>query len=144
MPKRLMLVGLLFLLIGAVAAWEMIADVMNSRLTFVPWIVLLPVGMGVFGGSRNAVGWAKLFVVLGYAVCGVIVYCVVKFPELAHAGWGSERLEGSEAVPYVIVGVVVLAVVLYLLQRALWSREVSEYVRGNVADMGGVGERREG
>lgn len=113
LPKRVLLVGLLFCLGGAFAIWDIVEDLTRSTINFNLSVLLLPVGIGLLRGKTSSLGWAKFWIVLGWLVCGLGIVLVFIFPQKAYVTWFDNKIQGPEAVP-LVVGVA-LAVILALL-----------------------------
>ena len=99
MPKRILIIGLLFVLTGGFAAWEIIHAAMHSRVSINFGVLLLPVGLGLLMGKRGAQWWARFFIIVGYILLGAIAVLSVTMPKLLTVDWFESSLRGSRAIP---------------------------------------------
>ncbi len=129
MPKRILIIGLLFCLGGICAIWDVLSDLFQSRLNLNFGVLLLPVGIGLLSGKQSSQWWARFWIILGYIGCGLLVILVILSPESAHATRFDTKLQGSQAVPYVIGGALFFAVLLFILHRLLYSEKANRFFR---------------
>ena len=127
MPKRVLVIGLLFCLGGISSIWDMLSDLFQSRLSFDFGVLLLPVGIGLLRGKQSSQWWARFWIILGYILCGLLVILVPLWPGSASAMWFNTKLQGPEAVPYVIGMALFLAVLLFVLHRLLYSEKANRF-----------------
>ncbi len=129
MPKRVLVIGLLFCLGGILAIWDVLSGLFDSRLSINFAVLLLPVGIGLLRGKPSSQWWARFWIILGYILCGSLIIFVMLSPESAHAtGFGTD-LHGPEAAPYVIGMALFFAVLLFVLHKLLYSEKANRFFR---------------
>ncbi len=127
MPKRILIIGLIFCFGGASAIWDVISDLSRSHINLNFAVLLLPVGVGLLRGRSRSQWWARFWIILGYIVCAVLIGAAVISPQNVSASWYDRDLRGPEAVPYVIAGSICLALLLYFVHRLLYSPRADAY-----------------
>lgn len=126
-PKRILILGILFILAGILAVWEVVSDLMNSHLNLNFAVFLLPVGIGLLKGKRSSRSWAKFWIILGYLLCGLLSVLAMVAPGNAHAYWPGHEVRGPAAVPYVLLFAALLALFLMVMQMLLRSDKANAY-----------------
>jgi uncharacterized membrane protein (DUF485 family) len=129
MPKRVLVIGLLFCLGGVCAIWDVLSALFRSCLNLNFAVLLLPVGIGLLRGKPSSQWWARFWIILGYVLCGLLVVFVPLLPGSAHATWFGTDLHGPEAVPYVIGMALFFAVLLFVLHKLLYSEKANRFFR---------------
>lgn len=129
MPKRVLIIGLLFCLGGVVAIWDVLQGLFASRISLNFAVLLLPVGIGLLRGKPSSRWWAKFWIVLGYILCAVLLVIAVLSPDSAYATWFERELRGREAVPFVIGISILFLLLLVALQRLLDSEKALSYFK---------------
>lgn len=127
MPKRILLIGLLFCLGGIGAIWDVFADLFVSRINVNFAVLLLPVGVGLLRGNRSSQWWARFWIILGYFLCGLLLVLALVSPGAAYATWFQREIRGPEAVPYVIMLGILFLVLLAAMHALLYSEKASSY-----------------
>ena len=129
MPKRVLVIGLLFCLGGILATWDVLSGLFHSCLSINFAVLLLPVGIGLLRGKPSSQWWARFWIILGYILCGALVIFVTFSPGSASATWFNTKLQGPEAVPYVIGMALFFAVILFVLHQLLYSEKANRFFR---------------
>jgi hypothetical protein len=129
MPKRVLIIGLLFCLGGILAIWTVVSDLARSHINLNFAVLLLPVGIGLLRGRASSQWWARFWIILGYIFSGLLVTLAIAFPESIHTTWFKEEIRGSAAVPYVIGLSVLACVPLVILHRLLYSEKAIAFFR---------------
>ena len=127
MPKRIITIGVLFCLGGALAIWEVLSDLVQSHINLNFAVLLLPVGIGLLRGKLSSQWWARFWIILGYILCALLVVLVIMSPDNANASWFGREITGSSAVPYVLVISALLAVFLVVIHKLLYSEKAIAY-----------------
>ncbi|HWB02507.1 MAG TPA: hypothetical protein VG796_05735 [Verrucomicrobiales bacterium] len=129
MPKRILVIGLLFVLCGLSAIWSIVEAAMHNRLYLNFAVFCLPVGIGLLRGKARSQWWARFWIILSYIAVTALICLSLISPENVHAGWFEKTIRGRRAVPWVIGGSLVFGLLLILLHRLLYSRRASSYLR---------------
>jgi hypothetical protein len=125
LPRRLIVVGVLSCVFGVLAIWDSVHAYTQGwiSLGFIYWLCL-PVGIGLLLGRASARTWALGLIYVGYVLCALgAAFAVFRSTDLDIG-----RVHGASARPQFLVGAAVVALLLYLTQRALTSGCVTEWV----------------
>lgn len=63
MPKRVLIIGLLFCLSGILAIWDVLSGICQNRLSLNFAVLLLPVGIGLLRGRQRSQWWARFCII---------------------------------------------------------------------------------
>ena len=137
MPKRIIIIGILFCLAGFSAIWEVLSDLMRSHINLNLAVFLVPVGIGLLRGKPRSQWWARLWIILGYTLCALLVVVVIMSPENAHASWFGSEIRGSRAIPFVLLLATLLAVALIAMHKLLYSEKSKIYFNKTSEQDGG-------
>jgi serine/threonine protein kinase len=129
MPKRIIIIGILFCLGGFSAIWDVLSDIFRSHINLNFAVFLLPVGIGLLRGKPRSQWWARFWIILGYILCALSVVVVIVSPENAHASWFDSEIRGSAAIPYVLLMLALLAVALIAVHKLLYSEKAQIYFK---------------
>lgn len=143
MPKRVLLIGILFCLGGVLAIWDVVSDLSRGHIDINLAVFLLPVGIGLLKGKRTSQWWARLWVILGYVACFLLA---TASPENVTASWFGREMKGDAAVPYVVSVAVAFALALLVIHRLLYSEKAMAFFsrgseQGDAPDALGAGNR---
>lgn len=127
MPKRILILGLLFLLGGLSALWSIIEAGMEGRIYLNFAVLTLPVGIGLLCGSPAAQWWARFCIVLGYLLVAALACLSLAYPQNARAVWFGTEMVGKSAVPYCLLVSALGAVGLGICHRLLYSAKACAY-----------------
>jgi len=127
MPKRIIIIGILFCLGGFLAIWEVLSDLFRSHINLNFAVFMLPVGIGLLRGKPRSQWWARFWIILGYILCALLVMIVILSPGNAHASWLGREIRGSGAIPYVLLVSALLAVALIAMHKLLYSEKAKVY-----------------
>ena len=127
MPKRIIAIGLLFLVFGLLAIWGVIVGMAHNKISLNFAVLTLPVGIGLLRGKRSSQWWARFWIILGYCMMGLMVVLAFSMPQSVHATWFGNRIRGASAVPYVVFVAIVFTLVLIVLHRLLYSEKSNAY-----------------
>jgi len=136
MPKRIFIIGILFCLGGVLAIWEVVSDLFRSHINLNFAVLLLPVGIGILKGKKSSQWWGRFWIILGYIGCGLLVGSSLVWPENVTANGFGREIKGSEAVPYVLAGTVIIAATFIVLHKLLYSETAINYFTVRHKDMG--------
>ena len=136
MPKRILLIGLLFCVGGILAIWDVVTSLCRSCLDLNFGVLLLPVGIGLLRGKPSSQWWARFWIILGYIGCGLLVSAAIVWPDAAYATWFDSQLRGPAAVPYVVGMATLSAVLLVVTHKLFYSDKANEFFRSG-GDQGG-------
>ncbi len=129
MPKRILIIGLLYCLAGVAATWGVVSNLMKSRIDLNLAILMLPVGIGLLRGNASSQWWARFWLILGYCFCALMIILAIATPQSASVSWFELGIHGPEAVPYVIAAAVLLSVLFYVVHKLLYSQRANTFFR---------------
>lgn len=127
MPKRILLIGLLFCLGGVGAIWVILADLFASRINVNFAVLLFPVGGGLLRGKRSSQWWAGFWIILGYIICALLLVIALVSPDAAYVTWFQREIRGPEAVPSVVAIGILFLLLFAALHMLLYSEKASSY-----------------
>lgn len=127
MPKRILIIGILYCLFGALAIWDVISKLFDSHINLNFAVFLLPVGIGLLKGKPSSRKWAIFWIVLGYLFCLLMIVLALISPQNLTATWFDRVIKGHEAVPYVLASVAALGTILVIIHKLLYSERASAY-----------------
>lgn len=127
MPKRILIIGILFCLAGVSAIWDIIFNLSQSHLNLNLAVFTLPVGIGLLRGRANSRWWARFWIVLGYIACGLFILLCAFDSGNARATFLDKTLSGPPALLVIYPVVVALAGILYAINLLLFSARSNEY-----------------
>lgn len=127
MPKRIIVIGILFCLAGVLAIWEVLSDLFRSHINLNLAVFLLPVGIELLRGKPRSQWWARFWIVLGYLFCVLLMVMAIVSPQNAHASWFGKEIQGSRAVPYVLLMAVLSAGAFMVVHKLLYSEKAKLY-----------------
>lgn len=121
MPRRILIIGLLFCFGGLHAIWQMVSALMEVRLFLNFSVLMLPVGIGLLRGRASSRRWARVWIILGYAICALGAVVAVASPQAVTLSWPGLDTRGIPALPYAYVCLFLASFSLYIMQRLLDS-----------------------
>lgn len=127
MPKRVLIIGLLFAIVGANSIWNTIETGLHDGLHISFSIFMLPVGIGLLRGKRSSQWWASAWIILGYGSAIVIALFAVCAPN-EKISWFGFSNPGSGATPHVLAFSIIYAVCLRICRRYLYSIRANAYL----------------
>jgi hypothetical protein len=127
MPKRIITIGVLFVVCGLFAIWSVLSGLANNRINLNFAVLMLPVGVGLLRGKRSSQWWARFWIILGYCMMGLLVMLAFAMPHNVNATWFGNRIRGPSAIPYVIFVAIVFTAVLNVVHRLLYSEKSNAY-----------------
>ncbi|RYD29912.1 MAG: hypothetical protein EOP87_17500 [Verrucomicrobiaceae bacterium] len=127
MPRRILIIGLLYCLCGVLAIWSSIEGLSNATIHLNLSVFMLPVGIGLLRGLRSSLKWARVWVGLGYLFAALGFVLLFVYPDRASAHFFDSPVTGDQAVPYVIVMLVFFVLVLATVDTLLRSSESRAY-----------------
>jgi len=127
MPKRILIIGILFCLAGVFAAWDIISGLTRSHLNLNFAVFSLPVGIGLLRGREKSRRWARFWIILGYIACGLLIVLSALNPGNAQATFFDKSLSGPPALLVIYPMAVAAAGILYIINRLLFSVRSNEH-----------------
>ena len=127
MPKRILIIGILFCLFGTFAIWDVLSDLPKSHINLNFGVFSLPVGIGLLRGKASSQWWARFWIILGYIACGLAIVVATLNPDSAKATFFGESLRGAAALPLCFAMVIVAAAIFYAIHRLLYSEPANAY-----------------
>lgn len=127
MPKRILIIGILFILCGLSAGWEIIRGLMNDKINLNFGVLTLFTGIGLLRGVPRSRISAKVWIGIGYTICAVFV-CIAFFSidSLTFTS-GSTIVRGPDALlPFSIV-LVTFFTLLLIMHTALNTPKAIAY-----------------
>lgn len=127
MPRRILIIGILFCLCGILAIWDIIDGFLHSHIRLNLAIFMLPVGIGLLRGKKSSQNWARVWIVLGYAICGIITIVGICFPKFVNFKFFDITINGNAAVPYLLLCMLLFLTLLITLHKLLYSMKACDY-----------------
>lgn len=127
MPKRILIIGLLFCLSGILAIWEILSGLMESHVNLNFSVLMLPVGIGLLRGRETSRKWAIAWIYLGYAFCALLVLLSLSGSGVAKFSLFGMDLTGASAVPYIVIASIVMAIGFRIIHKLLNSPKAREW-----------------
>jgi len=128
MPKRVLIIGLLFVLGGLFSIWSIVEAGMHNRLNLNFGVLLLPVGLGLLRGRASSQWWARFWIILGYVSLIAMVCLVLAYPQGAKASWFGTQIKGGKAIPYVLGIAALCGTGLRILHRLIYSPKACAFL----------------
>ena len=129
MPKRILVIGLLFVLLGVLAIWDIVEAAMHRRIDINFAAFCLPVGVGLLRGKASSQWWARFWFFVGYVAVVALICLALASPQNVHASWFEHELDGRRAVPWAIGIGLALGLLLVFLHCLLYSARATSYFR---------------
>jgi hypothetical protein len=129
MPKRVIIIGLLFCLAGGSAIWNVISGFFHSELRWNFGVLMLPVGIGLLRGRQQSQWWARFWIVLGYAGCAFLGLSVFMSHQASRVTLFGNEIRGSNAVICTVLVSLGVAGILIVIHRLLYSPIACEYFK---------------
>lgn len=128
MPKRVLIIGLLFMLFGVLSILSIIESAVKGGINLNFAVLLLPVGIGLLRGKSSSRFWAKFWIILGYIGLALMIGLVLVQPGNAKASWFGSEIHGGRAVPYVVLIGGLFGIGLVVCHRLISSPKASAYL----------------
>ena len=93
-PTRITVIGILFLLGGGLAAWEIVYDLFHDHVNLNFAVLMIPVGIGLLKGRASSRGWAKFWIGLFSLVIGGLLIFYPFFGDSYSVTWFNRELAG--------------------------------------------------
>ena len=93
-PTRITFIGILFIVGGGLAAWEILADLFRNRVNLNFGVLMLPVGIGLLNGKASSRKWAKFWIGLFSVVIGGFLIFYPFFGNSYSVSWFDNELTG--------------------------------------------------
>lgn len=90
-PLLSTVVGWIYILLGCMAVWSVIAKLMSHSVSINFGVLLVPVGIGILGGRSSSVFWGRFWA--GF-FCALMVAMAFAYPVIGHIY--KVRLSGEE------------------------------------------------
>ena len=126
-PRRILLIGIVYCLAGLLAAWDIITGAFESRLSLNFMVLLLPVGYGLLRGKSRSRWWARFWLILGYGFCLLFAAVALIEPQKMSAYWIEHRVRGDDAVPWVLLSATALLFAFVFCHRMLYSDKANRF-----------------
>ena len=135
MPKRIVIIGILFCLNGLLALWGIVSNFIQSGSvmgelvidTSTVQVLSLPIGIGLLLGRQWSQWWARILIVVGYVFCIASIIVAVISPEKVYMSWFGQSFTGNGKVPLFLTLIVVLIIILVCMHRLLYSQKAKDY-----------------
>ncbi len=130
MPKRVLIIGLLFVLGGVLAIWSIIEAAMHNRISLNFGVFLLPVGIGLLRGRASSQWWARFWIILGYITLVALGCLVFAYPQYAEVKvtWFDTQIQGNRAIPYAFGLLALFVIFLGICHRLLYSPKACQFL----------------
>ena len=135
MPKRILIIGILFLLNGLFALWGIISEFIQSGsvlgelviTTNTVQVLSLPIGIGLLMAKQWSRWWARILIVVGYIFCITSIIVAIVSPEKVYMSWFGQSFTGNWKVPIFLTLTVLLTIILVCMHRLLYSQKADSY-----------------
>ena len=135
MPKRILIIGILFCLNGLSAGWGIISDFIQSGSvlgelvidTTTVQVFSLPIGIGLVMGRQWAQWWARILIVVGYIFSVASIIVAIVSPDKVYLSWFGQSYTGNWKVPLFAALMVILIIILICMHRLLYSAKATDY-----------------
>jgi uncharacterized integral membrane protein len=131
MPKRILIIGILYCLFGISAIWDVISSLLDSRINLNFGVLLLLVGIGLFKGKPSSRSWAIFWIFLGYLACLIITVLALIYPQRATVNWFGDVIKGHEAFPYALAITAAMVAGLIVIHKLLNTEKALAYFDRN-------------
>ena len=130
MPKRILVLGILFCISGAVNIYDIISAAIAGKVYLAFGALMLPVGIGLLRGKASSQWWARLWMILlGYCLSAVLVALCIFSPANAQVHFFKASLTGKEAILYTLAFAAAISGLAYGGIRLLYSEKASAFFR---------------
>ena len=137
MPKRILIIGILFCINGLFALWGIVSDFMQSGSVFGELVIdtttvqvfSLVIGIGLLMGRQWSQWWARLLIVVAYIFCLTSVIIAIISPEKIYISWFGQSYAGNWKLPLFLTLTALLIIVLGCMHWLLYSQKATMYFR---------------
>jgi hypothetical protein len=129
MPLRILIIGASFCLAGLTAVADVFQSLSEHHLNINFGIFLLPIGIGLLRGSPSSQWWARLWIVLGYAICAIVLVFSLLWPGSVGVHLPSRSVGEPINEAWNGVAIALLLLLLFLTHRLLYSRKAERWFR---------------
>ena len=131
MPKRILVIGMLFSFLGLISVMNITSGLLNSQLYKDPFVLLLPIGLGIIKRQLWAQWCARFCIILGYILCSAFTVMAISSPKNGAFTFGwfgrSYTFAGYEGTFFLVLLIVLLLVSLGLMHKLLYSEKAKDY-----------------
>ncbi|RYD39850.1 MAG: hypothetical protein EOP85_15245 [Verrucomicrobiaceae bacterium] len=128
-PRRVLLVGALFCLVGGAVICQILWDLFHHRLSFDLTVLMLPVGVGLLRGRTSSKWWATLWCIYGYGMSLIFVMLDLLEPGRVTLKVFGHEVEGGYPRPLFLTLAILMAAGFMTMHYLLASRKSAEYFR---------------
>lgn len=128
-PRRVLVIGILFCVLGVLAAGTMVWAFALRQLTLNPMVLMLPVGIGLLKGRTSSQWWASVWLALGCGLCLLLGTLEWIMPGNLNLRWNGKDYQGAYSSPVVLAVCAVNAMALGTLHWLLRSPKAAFYFR---------------
>ncbi|RYD68731.1 MAG: hypothetical protein EOP83_00060 [Verrucomicrobiaceae bacterium] len=123
MPKRILLIGLLFCLVALLAIWDVADSAIKGHLSLNFGVLLLPTGIGLLRGRASSLPLARSWCLFALGLSIILVILSVAWSENASFRVFHFVVDG----PYQIVPPILISAFIFLNYRLLRSEKAEAY-----------------
>ncbi len=114
-----------------VASWNITVGLLNAKFYPDPFVLILPIGLGLIKQQLWAQWWARFCIILGYIFCSVFAAIAISSPKNGAFTFGwfdrSFSFTGYEGTVYLVVVIVLLLAILGVMHKLLYSEKAKDY-----------------
>jgi hypothetical protein len=129
MPKRVLIIGLLFFIVGLLSIWEVLGSFLTRRIHLDLEVFCLPIGFGLLSGKPSARNIASIWIILSYIFCILAVILIIFLPHHAVLHFFSINLEGEMATLCDVGLMAFIAAIHFQIHRLLYSAKAETFFR---------------
>jgi len=135
MPKRILIIGILFCLVGLISIWGIISNLIQSGSVLSELVIdintiqalALPIGIGLLMRRQWSQWWARLAIVVGYVFCLMSVFVAVISPEKVYFTWFNQSITGDWKIRFFLASMLLIISMLVCINRLLYSEKAKNY-----------------
>lgn len=130
MPKRLAIIGTLFILAGISALWSIISGLLDNHVNINFAVLLLPVGIGLLRGKHHSRISAIVITYIGYLLCLILTLTFLTSQDNITFTYPGHTITGPDALPPTLAAILVAFTLLLIQHLTLKSPKVIAYCEG--------------
>lgn len=127
MPKRILIIGVLFCISGLLAIWDIISALLESRIFLNFGVFTLPVGIGLLKGKASSRRWASLWIILGYLGSLAFAFLALDSPGNINLNFFGTSSSGGDTLAIAMISIAVWVAMLVCMHRLLYTPTSNEY-----------------
>lgn len=130
MPKRILAIGLFFVIYGIFSTVFMIKEFMAGRFMPNPFVITLFTGIDILRGKRKSRTIAKFWIWLGFLVMLGMVFTMLYIPEYSTTNFGGNKVIGPESLPASFIIFICILSLLLVLHKTIRTEKADAWFHG--------------